>query len=433
MKETDQNKKPNPSVRLPLFLQIVRIAAFLIVFLFLFAVWRFPEHFSAIRDVKLFLQILAVFALVNTVFAYFVPKLVKSKVFYSAYLYNILWAFFMTAIVYSMGGVQSYFVIILIFPILTTAFDLEARAAATLGILTEILFLAMMIFDQRYSHTTSYYVAGVMNMFYIGLFSYYLYSIIKEGIRQRFEKEEIKRKYFDLAEVDKAKTEFMTVTSHQLQTPLSELRWALNTVLEGKRVDQETEGILKNSVNSVNKLVDLVRNLIQVSRLEKPGLAYRQAPVDVANEIEVVIQNLKSEIERKKVRVVFNRPAENFAVNGDPDRLQMAFANVIDNAVRYSPGGTVTITLAQSDRGVTLEIKDTGIGIPPQEQPQVFTKFFRASNAIKLEPNETGIGLYTVKNIVEKHFGTIDFTSEPEKGTTFTIFLPFSSAPHSKK
>src|SRR3990167_7439825 len=115
-------------VRLPNFLQIVRIVAFLIIIFFLFAVWRFPRFFDFVINRDLFLIIITSFIVINSIYTYFIPRMVRLGKFYFVYLYNILWAVFLIGIVYTTGGVWSSFGILMVFPVLTTAFNLEADA-----------------------------------------------------------------------------------------------------------------------------------------------------------------------------------------------------------------------------------------------------------------------------------------------------------------
>jgi len=419
-------QKGAPAVRLPDFLQLVRTVALLIVVALLSLVWFFPSYFDFIAEPNLFLGITFVFAVINPVFSYFVPHLIRSRVFYSAYLYNILWALYIMAALYTMGGIGSYFGMLVVFPILTTAFDLEARATLILGVITEILFASLMIFDTRVIHSGSYYVGGLLLMLFIGIFSYYLYIIIKEGVREKFEKEEVRRKYFDLAEIDQAKTVFVTVTSHQLQTPLSELRWAINSILEKKQWDQEVEDILKRSNGSVARLVGIVKSLLETTQSGKTQVEYQRIPIDLLKMIDSIVQELKNLAAQNTVAVRVEAPPGDCIVKGDPDRLRSAFLNIIENAVKYSPHGTVAISFVKEPYDIKVSVTDTGIGISSQEQSHIFTRFFRASNAISLEPNETGVGLYITKYIIEKHYGTIDFVSELGKGTTFNVALPSS-------
>ncbi len=411
-------------VRLPRYFYIVNVTSYLSAIFFFFLVLLFPDYTDFVTDRQLFLTLMLSLAFLDGVFLYFSTRLARTQYFIAVYMKNIMWALFLTGVFYALGGVKNYFTFAYVFPIIGTGFNLDARATLVLGIIVEVCFILLALFDGRFPHDESYYIVSISQIIFFAIFTFYLYSIIAEGIRQRFEKEKARKKYFDLIEVDKAKTEFITVVSHRLLTPLAELRWAFERVFEVKKWNKDTVSILGKSKESINALIDIVRELIHAADLEKEGVKYQRVPVDIAEVVRKIVRDLGdySAEHDTKVKAYFGQ--KEFIVPCDPERITNALLDVIENAVRYSPGGTVDITVREEHGGAKIEIADTGVGIPYQEQARIFTKFFRASNASKIEPNATGVGLFIAKSIIEKHNGSIDFVSEPGKGTAFTIFLP---------
>ncbi len=433
MGNVEKGSKKDVPVRLPTYFNIVNFTSFISAVFFFLLVLGLPEHSDFVAERRIFLVVMAALSLFDALFLYFALSFAKTRIFLAVYFKSILWIFMLTAILYALGGVRSYFGLIVVFPILAASFDLEPKVTLYLGSLSAILFAAMMFLDSRFAHTPGYYVVGFSHIILLGIFTFYLYSIIKEGVRQRFEKEEARRKYFDLVEVDRAKTEFVTVVSHQLLTPLSELRWAFDHLMETKRWDEAVRDILKKSNQSVNALIGIVRDIIHVSDLEKEKIVYKREKADLARILNGIIAELRDLISAKEVDLEFREEAGKFFVYCDPERLRNALLNIVDNAVKYSPRGKVSIFLAKDQTRIRITVSDTGIGIPVNDQQRIFTKFFRASNAMRVETNASGVGLFIAKSIIERHNGTVDFASELGKGTTFTILLPMAEAEEKSK
>lgn len=411
-------------LRLPRYYDIVNISSFGTSLFFFFVVLFFPEATNFIVSRQLFLGTLFSLMVMDSMLLFFGRQMTKFGAFFMVYFKNIVWAALIVVILYAMGGVMNYFGFIMVFGIIGTIFSLEARATFTVGVIAELFFAALIFLDERFPHTLSYYIIGFSQVIFIGLFILLLYIVIKEALRERYEKEEARRKFMDLAEVDRAKSEFVTIVSHQLLTPLSELRWAFYSIMEAKRWNKTTANTVKRSAQSVDTLIGIVRDMIRVSDMQREKVIRKQEEVDLADMIYDVISALHDEIVIKEVKVNFGEKSGSFKLYCDPERLRTALLNVVANAVRYSPGGVVTISLFEEKGGVKIKVSDTGIGIPYEEQARIFTKFFRASNALKAVTDASGVGLFIAKSIIERHDGAIDFISEPNKGSTFSIFLP---------
>ena len=233
---------------------------------------------------------------------------------------------------------------------------------------------------------------------------------------------------FDISEqkkLDQAKTEFVSLASHQLRSPMAAIKWSGDMLLSGdigQLTDKQREYV--NRIYKVNEeTIDLVNTLLNVSRIEIGTLAIDKRATNVPEICQSILEELAPQIEQKKIQIEkqYNAPLEN--VNTDPKLLRIVIQNLISNAVKYTPdGGAVTIALNETANERQVSVTDTGYGIPKEQQDKIFTKLFRADNVRKLSAVQgTGLGLYLVKSIIEALGGNISFQSEENRGSIFTI------------
>jgi len=233
---------------------------------------------------------------------------------------------------------------------------------------------------------------------------------------------------FDITErkeLDKAKTEFVSLASHQLRTPAATIKWYVDSIMAGNLGDitQKQRDYLER-VQKVNEnMIELVETLLNISRIEIGSINIEKKEVSVPQIIDSVLLELSTAIETKKLNVLreYNGSLEH--IEADPKLLRIVVQNIISNAVKYTkPMGIIKIGLKDSFGEKAVVVSDTGIGIPEEDRDKIFTKLFRASNAqIESESQGTGLGLYLVKSVVEAMGGSIDFVSEVGKGSTFTV------------
>ncbi len=419
-----ETAKAVQNVRLKRFFMLVRFFAFTVVIavalLFIFRI----EFFPFIIYPRLFLSLLAGITIFSLIFYFLiVPHSTKKSVLYTN---NVAWAIFLTTVIYATGGTWSPWSVILLFPIITTAFDLEAAAAVVIGGLIIALVGIITGLDYVAGRAGSLSL-GLFLMFYLSLYTFYIYRVIKETLRQKYEKEETKRLYGELLEMDRIKSDFITLTSHQLRTPLTELRWALDTVLQRKQeVGEEIRSILEKSQTSTERMVGIMDEMLKIPALEQQDPLLKLEKIEAAEFLRAIYQGFELLAKQKSVSLRLVLPEE-VNISADREKLRLALENVIDNAIRYSPNGNVTITLRRDQNLAIIRVQDSGVGIAYEDQERIFTKFFRGKNAMLLEPNESGVGLYISKRIIEKHGGTISFASQLKQGTTFTITLPLGA------
>lgn len=363
--------------------------------------------------------IVALFILHSILFA--LQELTGSKVFFVISRY--IWVFFFLAIVYVTGGVHSPFLFLLIFPLLVSAADLDEHATFIIGILLTSLFGALIAFDPISLADPSAIVKHALRATLFGVISYFMYSIVKETLRQKYEKEETKRKFSELIELDKVKTDFLTVAQHQLRTPLSGLRWGLENLLSDASIKAESRLILSDSRKKAEDAIGIVNEMLRTVEMKTARFSPKKVSVELDALIASAIDELTYLASRKHVTVSVVRRAP-VSIQADPKLLSAALLNVLDNAIRYSPSGKVEITFQKDDRGAGITVADNGIGIHPDDLPYLFERFYRGKNAILLDPNESGVGLYIAKQIIEKHGGAISVDSTLGKGTVVRISLP---------
>ncbi len=226
----------------------------------------------------------------------------------------------------------------------------------------------------------------------------------------------------------KSKNEFVTVASHQLRTPITEVNWALQSIAEDKGLSPENKEVAQNALRAAKKLQTIVEDLLNVSRIEEGRFGYNFIQTDLAAYLEKLLAEAMPQVERTGLKLYFDRPKETLPpVALDAQKMSMVVANLLDNATRYNvPNGQITVGVRQVAEGPYLEVsvKDTGIGIPPDQVGKLFAKFFRADNAVHSQADGTGMGLYIAKNIVQAHGGRIWAESELNRGTTFRFTLP---------
>lgn len=231
-----------------------------------------------------------------------------------------------------------------------------------------------------------------------------------------------------LRELDKLKSDFISVAAHQLRTPLSGVKWVLKLLLDGDlgTINEDQKGMLKRGYDTNEKMIQLVNDLLNVSRIEngKFGLTFEKN--NFLKLLNTLMENTVLPSKERNIEVrLENRAGEIPEFFFDPEKLLIALQNIVDNAMKYTfPGGTVIISVSRQGDYVEVKVSDTGVGIPKADTAKLFSKFFRASNVIHLQTDGSGLGLFIVKNIIVSHGGQIWVDSVEGKGTTFTIVIP---------
>jgi len=228
-------------------------------------------------------------------------------------------------------------------------------------------------------------------------------------------------------EIDRAKTEFVSLASHQLKTPLSAINWYSEMMLEeevGPLNDKQKE-YLKNLYDANRRMVELVNSLLNVSRIDLGTFAVEPSPTDFVAVADGVLAELAPQLVLKKLNLNKEYDPKVPLINADAKLVRIIFQNLLSNAVKYTaPGGSVGLAIKKEGENVLIRVTDTGYGIPAADQGKIFTKLFRGDNIRDKEAEGTGLGLYIVKAVAEEAGGRIWFDSLEGRGTTFFITMP---------
>jgi signal transduction histidine kinase len=228
-------------------------------------------------------------------------------------------------------------------------------------------------------------------------------------------------------EANRLKTEFVTVVTHELRSPLTAIVGYVDLLLEaeGREAAATREAYLQIVKRNTDRLQELINDLLDIARLEAGKLELQRSPLDLEGLIQEVSGALRPQIEAKDQQLRLDLGASLPVVTGDPERFTQILLNLVSNAHKYTPqGGSITIATRAERAGVCIAVQDTGIGLSSEEQQQLFTKFFRAQHPLVREAGGTGLGLAIARALVELHGGTLTVVSAPDQGSSFNVTLP---------
>ncbi len=233
-----------------------------------------------------------------------------------------------------------------------------------------------------------------------------------------------------LTQLDKMKSEIISIVAHQLRTPLSAIKWTLKILIDGDvgPVTPEQKDLLSKGFESNERMIGLVNDVLAVDKLESGKLKYEFIPVQFEDLVQDMIRSLLPIATQQNIRVEFSSPEQLLPrIKVDPDKMHDVLQNLIDNAIKYTrSGGVVSVGVAMDRSLLHFWVTDNGIGIPDSEKNKIFSRFFRANNAVHTKTEGSGLGLFIAQSVVKRHGGEIWFESVVDVGTTFHVTLPFS-------
>ena len=238
--------------------------------------------------------------------------------------------------------------------------------------------------------------------------------------------------------MERMKTEFVMLAAHQLRTPTSGIKWSLRMLLDGDlgKVVEKQKEVVEKAYKTNEKVISIINDLLNIAKIEEGKFLFDMTLGNVEELINSTVGSYKKEIKDKKIKIEFLKTKEELPnVLMDANKIKMVIENIIDNAIRYNvAAGKIIISVQMAgltekgEKEIMVSIKDTGIGIPEERKGEVFNKFFRADNALKVETEGSGLGLFIAKNIIDAHGGRIWFESTEGKGTTIYFTIPIKKS-----
>jgi signal transduction histidine kinase len=274
-------------------------------------------------------------------------------------------------------------------------------------------------------------VSGITGLLALALYKAELY----EDLQQTSHKLAVANN--QLRDLDKAKSEFLSIASHQLYTPLTAIRGYLSMLREGDYGElQEKQAPVIDIINkSAERLIDLIKNLLDISRIESGRFELDLAVIDVAKMAKEIVQDLMPNAMKKNLKLLWHDSAAPVPpVIADQQRLRQVLLNFIDNSIKYTDTGHIDVSVALVGDEVEFTVTDTGKGLSAEEIPTLFTKFTRAGDASHYHTEGSGLGLYVARQIIHEHHGEVTVKSPGKgKGSTFSMRMPAENSARSLK
>jgi PAS domain S-box-containing protein len=233
--------------------------------------------------------------------------------------------------------------------------------------------------------------------------------------------------------IEKTKTEFVSLAAHQLRTPVSATKWTLRMLLDGDlgKITKEQRGFIEKTYESNERMISLINDLLNITRIEEGRYLFEIKEGDIEKIALSMIEEYKEEAAKKKISLKLNKTKKKLPkIKMDLEKIRLVIQNFIENAIKYTPiEGKVESFLEyhEKEKEIVFSAKDSGVGIPEDQQKSIFKKFFRGVNVVKMNTEGTGLGLFISRNIIEAHGGKVWFESKEDKGTTFYFSLPVRS------
>ena len=370
-----------------------------------------------------------------------------------AYVQIVLDLLALTALIYFSGGVENPIAVFYVFHTIIASILLSRRVSFLMGTLGVLLFAAVAVLE--YTGILPHHHLPIMGAFEpyqelpyvlttVGVLAItvwlvaYMTSSISVRLRARdrelvessrdilAKSQELEAANRRLRRVDAERTRFMTLVTHELRAPISTIHTCAEVALAENTSPEAVRDILRRIKRRTGELVELIGDLLRLTRAREE--ASREEEIGLTQPAEVlesVVELMQTEAHSKDLFLSMDIDPSLVPVRANPERLKLVWTNLLSNAIKYTePGGIVSVALKQANDHLVATVRDTGIGIPPEDQERIFEEFYRASNARMSCPVGTGVGLAIVQRIIENYGGEIWVESELGLGSKFTFVLP---------
>ncbi|AKM84297.1 TPA: hypothetical protein DCZ46_03050 [Candidatus Campbellbacteria bacterium] len=292
------------------------------------------------------------------------------------------------------------------------------------GAITLVFLFNLLKHIESISEWLINFVIFIMIVTFVTLLNRSMYKEL-EAKRQIEElAENLKDANVQLKKMDKQKSEFINLASHQLRGPVASLKGYSSMILEGSYgpISKKIEDVVTRLSQSSNALALIIDDFLNLSRIERGKIEFNFTEGNLKEVVDSAVEELKQKALDKKLKMTFTAKKGNYTLNMDSEKVRQIVSNLIDNSIKYTPKGSIKVKLSQENEEMLLEVTDTGIGVPPQDMDKLFKKFSRLANANEENIQGTGLGLYLAKEVMNAHNGKIWIESEgQDKGSSFFV------------
>lgn len=308
------------------------------------------------------------------------------------------------------------------------AFNVKLIGAQALVAGLVILTGSQLFFVREFTN----YILVAATLVLVAIFGVMLVRSVRQEVKRKEEMEALSKRLAvanqELRRLDSAKSEFISIASHQLRTPLTAIRGYVSLILEGSygEVTPTVQDILNKVYVVNNRMSQLVEDLLSISRIESGRVQYNFSETQIEPLVTDIVDMFSLMAKEKKLNLKLKLPKKPLPkLFIDVNKIREVISNLIDNAIKYTKEGGVTVSVGVDKSFVVIKIADTGIGVDPKDAERLFEKFTRSSETMKLDVSGTGLGLYVGKNFIRAHDGFLSVESEGRgKGSCFIIKLP---------
>jgi signal transduction histidine kinase len=326
-------------------------------------------------------------------------------------------------------------VLVVLYPIIFSYSIIKHHLMNVRVVATEIFTLLIsiiLLINSIYSNSVNIFILNSAIFLAVTFFGILLIRSVLKEVRSKEELAKLTLKlqaaYEDLKVLDKAKSEFLSMASHQLRTPLSAIKGYISMLIEGSygKVPKRAQEKMRNVFLSNERLIRLVNDLLDISKIEMGKMELDKAPTQIEEMIQSCCDEIRINAQKKKLSLEFIKPDNPLPkVFIDSLKIRQVVMNLVDNAIRYTPQGGIEVKAEKIDSKVRISVKDTGEGLSDDEKKSIFERFSRGSAGLAHFVEGAGLGLYTAKKFLELHNGRIWAESEGKgKGSTFSVELP---------